>query len=404
VRSTSNAASEEAAALLSAAAVRERCEIVFAAAERAKTPHFRVVSERLDEAVERVVAVTCRRHPDLTVPYHSRWRHFSVGEVDRAALIAPGAGKTETTRAQIDLAIVSVLLDAGVGAGWRFREAQTGQVWSRSEGLAVASLRAVQSGLFSVDAANPWRADAEALSDLSADTLARAFQHGADNELVGIDGREALLRRTGQVCAARPDLFGSPPRLGNLFDYWSAEFHEIPAPEILRTLLHAFGPIWPGRLSLGGVPLGDCGRHSVVPGDGLVPFHKLSQWLVYSLVEPLTDGGLRVTQLDGLTGLAEYRNGGLFIDCGVIEPRDPTLFQRPLDADSEAVVEWRALTVVLLDRLAARMRERLDKNAEEFPLACVLEGGTWAAGREIALERRPDGSAPLKILSDGTLF
>jgi hypothetical protein len=404
VRSTSNTASEEAAALLNAAAVRERCEIVFAAAERSETPHFRIASERLDDAVERVVAVTCRRYPDLTVPYHSRWRHFSVGGVDRAALIAPGAGKTETTRAQIDLAIVSVLLDAGVGPSWRFSEMQTGQVWSRSEGLAVASLRAMQDGLFSIDAANPWRADAEALSELSVEKLARAFQHGAGNKLIGIKGRAALLRRTGQICAARPNLFGVPPRLGNLLDYWSAEFHEIPAPEILRTLLHAFGPIWPGRLSLGDVPLGDCGRHSAVPGDRLVPFHKLSQWLAYSLVEPLRAAGLRVTELDGLTGLAEYRNGGLFIDCGVIEPRDPALLRRPLDAQSEPVVEWRALTVVLLDRLAARMRERLDKNAEEFPLACVLEGGTWAAGREIALERRPDGSAPLTILSDGTLF
>jgi hypothetical protein len=118
----------------------------------------------------------------------------------------------------------------------------------------------------------------------------------------------------------------------------------------------------------------------------------------------LTAAGLRVIDLDGLTGLAEYRNGGLFIDGGAIAPRDPAVLQRPLDAQSEPVVEWRALTVVLLDRLAARMRERLGKKVQEFPLSCVLEGGTWAAGREIALERRPDGSAPLTIVSDGTLF
>ena len=30
-----------------------------------------------------------------------------------------------------------------------------------------------------------------------------------------------------------------------------------------------------------------------------------------------------VTDIDGLTGLAEYRNGGLFIDTGVIVARDP---------------------------------------------------------------------------------
>ena len=79
--------------------------------------------------------------------------------------------------------------------------------------------------------------------------------------------------------------------------------------------------------------------------------------------------------------------------------------QRPLDPFGEPVVEWRALTVVLLDRLAERVRERLGVEAADFPLAKVLEGGTWAAGREIAADRRPpDGSAPLTVVSDGTVF
>ncbi|MBV8934364.1 MAG: DUF1688 family protein, partial [Alphaproteobacteria bacterium] len=137
---------------------------------------------------------------------------------------------------------------------------------------------------------------------------------------------------------------------------------------------------------------------------GLVPFHKLTQWLTYSLLEPLTAAGLAVTNIDGLTGLAEYRNGGLFIDCGVIEPRDPRLLQTPLDALSEPVVEWRALTVMLLDRLAVAVRERLGKTPEQFPLARLLEGGSWAAGRAIALECRPGGVPPLTIISDGTVF
>jgi hypothetical protein len=394
----------EAAALLSAAAVRARCAIVTEAAERGETRHFRLLPARLNEAARRVAEITRRRYPDLTVPYHSRWRHFSTGGVDRAALVAPDASTAEAARARIDLAVVSVLLDAGAGPRWRFREAETCQVLSRSEGLAVASLRAMAKGLFSADPSDPWRADAEALSRITPEALAGAFQHGAGNELVGLDGRAQLLRRLGEVCARAPDLFGAPARPGRLFNHWSARGRELPAPEMLRTLLHAFGAIWPGRISLAGVPVGDCGRHPAVPGDGLVPFHKLSQWLTYSLVEPLQDAGLRVTGLDGLTGLAEYRNGGLFLDCGVIEPRDPGLLQSPLDALSEPVVEWRALTVSLLDRLAVEVRERLNRAAEEFPLARVLEGGSWAAGREIAYERRPDGSPPLTIVADGTLF
>jgi len=87
-----------------------------------------------------------------------------------------------------------------------------------------------------------------------------------------------------------------------------------------------------------------------------------------------------------LTGLAEYRNGGLFIDCGALAPREDDLLRRPLDPFEEPVVEWRALTVALLDRLAPRVRDRLGLNAAEFPLAKVLEGGSWTAGREIAAE------------------
>lgn len=394
----------EATALLSAGAVRARCAIVSEAVRRGETRYFRLVSDRLDEAARRVVDVTRRRYPDLAVPYHSRWRHFSTGGIDRAALIAPGADLTETARARIDLAIVSVLLDAGAGPRWRYDEVETGQVLSRSEGLAVASLRAMQTGLFSADPATPWRVDAEALALITPESLARAFQHAAGNELVGFEGRALLLRRLGEACVASPALFGAPARLGRLYDHWSEGDEPLSANEVLGTLLKAFGAIWPGRISVAGVPLGDCGRHPAAPGDGLVPFHKLCQWLAYSLIEPLQAGGVRVLELDGLTGLAEYRNGGLFLDCGVIAPRDPGLLQYPLDALSEPVVEWRALTVTLLDRLAALVREHLGKSARDFPLVRVLEGGSWAAGREIAFERRRDGSPPLAVVSDGTLF
>jgi hypothetical protein len=394
--------------LLSASAVRERCAVLLAAAERGETPHFRVVPERLGEAARLVAEVTRRRYPDLAVPLHSRWRHFDIGRVDRAKLVAPGADSTERTRARLDLAIVSVLLDAGAGSDWEYREAETGLVLGRSEGLAVASLRAMQAGLFSADAANPWRADAAALVKITPERLAAAFQHSPDNPLAGIEGRALLLRRLGEVTAANPAVFGSPARLGHLYDFWLPQRVSLAAPEVLRLLLRALGPIWPGRLSLGGVPLGDCGRHSAIPGDGprggLVPFHKLSQWLSYSLIEPLAEAGFQISDIDGLTGLPEYRNGGLFIDAGIVVPRDRALLRSPLDPLSEPVVEWRALTVALLDRLAPLVRGILGVGAAEFPLAKVLEGGSWAAGRAIAREKRPDGSPPLTIVSDGTLF
>jgi len=135
-----------------------------------------------------------------------------------------------------------------------------------------------------------------------------------------------------------------------------------------------------------------------------VPLHKLSQWLAYSLIEPLQRAGIIVTDIDGLTGLAEYRNGGLFIDTHVLSFRDPTQANAQHDVGSALVVEWRALTVALLDELAVLLRDRLHLGAVSLPLAKVLEGGTWAAGRQIARERRPDGASPVRVISDGTVF
>jgi hypothetical protein len=132
-----------------------------------------------------------------------------------------------------------------------------------------------------------------------------------------------------------------------------------------------------------------------------VPFHKLSQWLAYSLFEPLEWAGITVTDSDQLTALPEYRNGGLLLDAGVLQLVDAADGTRTWNVGNELVVEWRALTVALIDELAPRIRARL--GAPALPLACILEGGTWAAGRELAAELRA-GKPPLSIDSDGTVF
>jgi hypothetical protein len=148
--------------------------------------------------------------------------------------------------------------------------------------------------------------------------------------------------------------------------------------------------------------------HSQVTGPGLtaglVPFHKLSQWLTYSLIEPLAAAGVTVTDLDALSALAEYRNGGLLLDLEVLTPRYHEIFTRAHAPASEVVVEWRALTVALLDELAVLVRQLLHCAPQALPLVKLLEGGTWRAGRKIARERRASGVPPLSIASDGTVF
>jgi hypothetical protein len=147
--------------------------------------------------------------------------------------------------------------------------------------------------------------------------------------------------------------------------------------------------------------MGDVWRH---PELGLVPLHKLSQWMAYSLIETLQRAGLQVTDIDGLTGLAEYRNGGLFVDLGVLALKDPEDARRAHPVESPLVVGWRTLTVALLDRMAPMVRERRGVSAEDIPLAKMLHGGSWNAGRKVAAGRRADGGPPIAVVSDGTVF
>jgi hypothetical protein len=214
-----------------------------------------------------------------------------------------------------------------------------------------------------------------------------------------------LLRRLGEAIAKRPDIFGPKPRLGNLVDrlMFDAREGKLPAARVLHHLLDGFADAWPARVVIDGVNVGDVGRHPAAT-DGFVPFHKLSQWLAYSLLEPMEWLGIEIVEIDALTGLPEYRNGGLFLDTGVLALKDPSAAERPHDATSELVVEWRALTVELLDLVAVRVRTMLGVDAAAFPLAKVLQGGTWSAGRAIAAEKRPGGGPPLSIVSDGTVF
>ena len=398
---------EQLRGLLNAAAVRERAYEMLDLALDGKVEGWTVDLSRLDEAAERTAAVTREAYPDLDIPFHARWRHFVV---DDPAL---PDGLAERARSAFDLVIVSVLLDAGAGPGWRYRDPASGRILNRSEGLAVASQRLFETGAFAAHVHDsPLRADASVLAELPAEALVLGFEVDEDNPLAGLEGRTALIRRLGKQVLERPDLFASrdAPRPGGLYDILAAhaEGGRLPAPAILELLLEALGPIWADRLVIDGVHLGDCWRHPVLrrddATDGLVPLHKLSQWLAYSLIEPLEAAGIEVVDIDGLTGLAEYRNGGLFVDCGVLRLSDADDASRPIHVSDPLIVAWRSMTVALLDRMAPKVRGLLGVSEESFPLARMLEGGSWAAGRRIAAERREGGGPPLNIISDGTVF
>ncbi|MFZ5896736.1 MAG: DUF1688 family protein [Myxococcota bacterium] len=404
--SESEASEERYRYLTTARAVRERAHEILEQARAGQLEHWLLDETKLPQVVDRVIAVTRRAYPDLdAIPYHSRFRHFDVGGVGRLASLQRELSHLDSDQrlaALVELVITSVLLDAGAGAAWRYRE-DDGRNYTRSEGLAVASYHLFSSGALS-STSERLRADATGLMAFSSERLELAFQVGPDNPLAGAAGRAELLQNLGRVVASTPEFFGSADaRLGNLALYLkrAAQNGRLAASFVLTSVLRALGPIWPGRETCAGKNLGDVFRHSRF---GLVPLHKLSQWLSYSLIEALEMSSLRIDGLNELTGLAEYRNGGLFVDAGVLVLKHPEARTEVHRVDSDLIIEWRSLTVALLDRVAEIMRERLQLSATQLPLARVLEGGTWQAGREIARELRSDARPPLEIESDGTVF
>ena len=402
--------------LLTPEAVRQRCHEVFEAAEANGSKYFHINNENLDAAVDLVEREIISNYPNGKVPFHSRWRHFEFENKNfwqKTALKLTKRSKNEIARSQIDLAVVSVLLDAGAGSSWRYKDSQTGLNFSRSEGLAIASLRLFESGVLSQSGLDdPLRVDAASLQALTPEILAMELQVSQSNQLLGVEDRAKLLNRLGNALLKQKHIFEAEGtfRPGNLFDYLTRSQVNgvLEARDILIAVLQGMGEIWPDGSWIDNVAIGDAGYHEVVKRsditDGIVPFHKLSQWMSYSLIEPLQEAGFKVNNLDALTGLAEYRNGGLFIDTKAISLKDRTQLEVVHDPKSPLVVEWRALTVVLLDKLAEKIRRSTNTDSGSMPLASILQGGTWSAGRRIAQQLRANGVPPLQLNSRGTIF
>lgn len=394
--------------ILSPSAIRDRAAKIFDLTEKGQTA-FVYHPEKFKTTVNYVLAVIDKNYPSLDIPFHSRWGHFRAGGIDRVAGLNQELASLEPmerARIKIDLVITSVLLDAGAGMAWSYFESNSQKKFNKSEGLGVASWHLFLSGAMSSDKKSQ-RADALGLKTITTSKIEQAFQVTSLNPLVGVEGRCTLLNNLS--CALENvDIFKNQ-RPGNIIDYLVKENgNSIPAPKILRAVLDGLGPIWPGRLFARGRNLGDVWKYKKLEDEsivsGLVPFHKLSQWMTYSLIEPIQEAGVKILGISDLTGLAEYRNGGLIVDSGLISLRDPSLAHRRWRPDSDLVIEWRALTVYLLDQIGEAVRIALGKSKEDFPLAKALEGGTWWAGRFIAQEKRKDGSPPLQIESDGTVF
>ncbi|TKA79866.1 hypothetical protein B0A49_01574 [Cryomyces minteri] len=215
---------DPAAYLRSVHSVRERSRFVLEKAKKNQLKHFHVDLSKFQDTASYVVSIIKRDYaPDYaSIPPHGRWQHFDVGGRPRIDQLMGSWASTvdaqERTRRLIDLFLVSVLLDAGAGTQWRYKSKESGKVYRRSEGLAVASLEMFKTGMFSSDPNNPYRVDSAGLKKLDVTAMAGGLQVSEHNPIEGLQGRTNLLIRLADALQNQ-DLFGTEARPGGMLEY-----------------------------------------------------------------------------------------------------------------------------------------------------------------------------------------
>jgi hypothetical protein len=210
-----------AAYLRSIQSVRERSRLVLMRAKSNSLNHFDVDMSKFQETADYVVSIIKRDFAGdyVNIPPHGRWQHFEVGGRPRVTQLLQSWPTTvdnqERTRRLIDLFLVSVLLDAGAGTSWSYKSKESGRMYSRSEGLAVASLEMFKAGYFSSNKNQPHQVDALGLRNVSVETLAKGMQVSESNPMSGLEGRAGLLMRLSS-CLQNAELFGVDARPGNM--------------------------------------------------------------------------------------------------------------------------------------------------------------------------------------------
>ncbi len=386
--------STDVKSLLCVDAVLDASDRMLQEAQHGGTP-FSVDEDALNALARELAERIRTQYGRQAVPLHARWRHFETACPETFMIFMErlqGTSDIGTAEALIDLAVVSVLLDAGAGKAWRYHSPEAGII-GRSEGLAVASLEMFMQGIFAATEDDPNRVDAHALINLKPEQLAEGLQHRSDNALAGFEGRCAMLNALGHTLNDH----GLSRCADILKPYRTLE----EASDVLERFLCVLGFVFPSRLTLDGIPMGDVWHYG--PWNEPVALHKLPQWLSYSCIEPLAYVNVHLERDDSLTALAEYRNGGLLMDAGVLKLREPYLIEEQHHPGSDVIIAWRALTVGLIECLADLVRDILETSSEDLPMGGILQAGTWAMGRERAARLR-NGAPPLSIISDGTVF
>ena len=356
-----------------------------------RSPHFTLDESRLAAVAGYVADVTRDAYPDLKIPYHSRWRHFSAGGVDRWGELAArrDADALERARIAVDLATVSVLLDAGAGERLALPRPRDRPCLRTFGGACGCQPRHVRRGPLLLRR-----------GPSLARRSCRACAHRCRGAGAPLSGRQPIIRWSdwsgaAHCCAASAPRWPSGRICTDMRRRGRATWSTICSRIADRRRISASSRACahcsracrrsgrPGSRSMdlpsampAGIP--PCARGDAT--DRIVPFHKLSQWLTYSLLEPLEAAGLargEARRAHRACRISQRRAAGR-------SRRDPRRAADRSDGAPRGFLGAR--------RRMARADSRVDGPTGRFGartswarmppsrMPQLLQGGTWSAG------------------------
>ncbi|WP_305988874.1 DUF1688 family protein [Roseibium sp. MMSF_3544] len=392
--------------------VRRRAHDLLGIATDSGLKHVEVDLSKLSDALLMVLETTKENYPEFHIPPYGVWRDFEAGGIDRWAALASARsfeGAEQMLTSAADLAVLSAYMKTMHPVGWHYEDRMTETRVSGKQASALAAFHMFASGSFSSEMTDPYRVDAETLIRMEKDELAFGLQWDLQDDTDLLEALQQHLKRLGEALALRSDFFseGYFTRPGLLMVRLAREGGgAVSALKLMDRLLEALAPVWLGGAEAGDISLGDSFRHSGGTGSSeatVFPFHLAAQDMVYSLVEPFAWAGLEVEDLNLLAVPADDTHAAVFVKTGVLKIKDGP--EAPTEESvRDRMIEIRAITMALTDKLADLLRSELDVTAEQLPLTCILEGGTSRAGNHVLQQSSPGTDKLGRFLNPGAVF
>jgi hypothetical protein len=363
--------------------IRERAWMLLAAAERGQSDHFVPSAEAVGTVAaalaDKIREVAAADQPTpagpASPPLANLWQRLRRHQPAALSVLAEavaGSDAIERARSGADLAMLHRIVEpVGLAPG---------------EAALDALVRHFAAGGWSARAQRP-ALDAPGIRRSLAGDGAVALPPALAALLDDAARRQRLEQLAAQLEQA-PDWVGIDGRFGSLLDRLVSEaarppggngavVPQVPAQLLIDRLAPLLDPIVASTVRIGGMLAGDVWRHPLAWANDrsreLVPFHSLLVALAIDLVEPLEEAAAPLADLDQLPVPADRLVAAQMLRLGLVRSRHAAVARLRHPPGSDIVVELRALSVALTERLADRLRAELGRTVHDLPVVRIVE-------------------------------